>query len=501
MGNIRVTYSGLIAFVASLISVGTGLVFIVIVTRQLTIEEFGTWGLINGIVIYAMIINPIVSYWATREIARGVNTAKTAFVTSGFLSIGGVLIFIAISFVVGIQSNADLDVMLFASILIPLIFLDTTLSAINLGHKPQAIGIGNLSFELTKIPGAIIFIYFLNYGLEGVILAIGISHFIKILVQLYFAKEKLREGMIKKKYIVKWLRFFWLPIYRSLPGLIAFSDVVIFSIITGSVTGVAYYTSAKTVGMLVNHVRTLSTGLYPKLLQSEKGEYLQENVIKLFYFAFPLTALSIVFAKPGLFILNPIYQIAAPFVIFISLRMLLKSINQVFFQALQGIEEIDKNEKSSFKDYFKSKLVWIPTFDLIRHVIYIVVLTVLLIVLSNNSNSELDLVYYWAMIGLLIEIPLSVYIFRLTKKSFNLKIDKKSTLKYFIITVGIFTIISIVMEENLVYEENVFEFIPSVLIYVILSIIGYVGLTYLVDNRTKILVESIFSELNMKFKK
>jgi len=500
LDKIRVTYSGLIAFIVSIASVVTGLIFTVIVTRQLSIEEFGTWGVINGVIIYAMIINPIVSYWATREIARGLNTAKTAFVTSGLLSTGGIVIFVTVAFVVGIQSNADLDVMLFAAILIPLAFLDTTFTAINLGHRPQAVGIGNFSFELTKISGAVFFIHFLNYGVEGAILAVAVSHFVKILVQVYFAKEKLKEKF-EMKYIIKWTKFFWLPVYRNLPGLIAFSDIVIFSIITGSVTGVAYYTSAKTVGMLVNHVRTFSTGLYPKLLQSEKEEYLEENFIKLIYFAFPLTALSIVFASPGLFILNPIYQVATPFVIFISLRMFLKSINQVFFQALQGIENIDKNEKSSFRDYFKSKLVWIPTFDLIRHGIYIGILAILLIILVDGENSELDLVYYWAMIGLLIEIPLSVYIFKLTKKSFKLKIDLKSAFKYFIVTIIIFTSTFILMEENLIYRENIFEFIPSVLPFFIFSIIGYVGLTYLIDNRTKILFNAVFSELKTKMNK
>lgn len=277
--------------------------------------------------------------------------------------------------------------------------------------------------------------------------------------------------------------------------------MVIFSIITGSVTGVAYYTSAKTVGMLVNHVRTFSTGLYPKLLQSEKEEFLEENIIKLFYFAFPLTALSIVFAEPGLFILNPMYQVAAPFVIFISLRMLLKSINQVFFQALQGIEGIDKNENSSLKDYFKSKLVWIPTFDLIRHGIYIGVLAILLIILSDDSNSELDLVYYWAMVGLLIEIPLTVYIFRLTKRTFRLKIDIKSISKYLIFTIIIFGITFAIMESNLVYKESIFEFIPSVLIYFFLSMVGYAGITYLFDTKTKILFNSIFAELKTRIKK
>ena len=71
MSKIRVTYTALISFATNLISVITGLAFVVIVTRSLTPDEFGTWGLISGLLAYAVIISPIVCYWSTRETARG----------------------------------------------------------------------------------------------------------------------------------------------------------------------------------------------------------------------------------------------------------------------------------------------------------------------------------------------------------------------------------------------------------------------------------------------
>ena len=56
MSKIRVTYSGLISFATNLVTVVTGLIFVIIVTRTLTIEEFGTWGLISGLFAYAVVI-------------------------------------------------------------------------------------------------------------------------------------------------------------------------------------------------------------------------------------------------------------------------------------------------------------------------------------------------------------------------------------------------------------------------------------------------------------
>jgi len=123
LSNIRVTYSGLISLAIRFFSVFTGLAFTLIVTRQLTQEEFGTWGLISGIIVYAIIINPIINYWSTREIARGQESGKTALVSNGVFSAGGMFVYIVIAYFVGLQSDAELDVLMLASILIPVIFI------------------------------------------------------------------------------------------------------------------------------------------------------------------------------------------------------------------------------------------------------------------------------------------------------------------------------------------------------------------------------------------
>ena len=96
LSEVRVTYSGLISLLMALSTVVTGGIFILIVTRNLTVEELGTWGLIGGLVTYVIVLEPVISYWTTREIARDINSGKTAVLTSGIFSIGGILSFILI---------------------------------------------------------------------------------------------------------------------------------------------------------------------------------------------------------------------------------------------------------------------------------------------------------------------------------------------------------------------------------------------------------------------
>ena len=326
MAGIRVTYTGFIAFAIRIVSIFTGLVFTLIVTRQLTAEEFGTWGLINGIILYALIIHPIISYWSTRETARGDTSGKTAIISTGFFSGIGVAIYLVVGYFVGIQSNADVDVILLATILVPVIFINEGLNAIVMGFKPQARSFGFFIFEIAKIPTALVMVYFLEWGLDGAILATFVAYLASISILIVFAKEKLRTSF-SRSHIKKWIKLFWVPIYRKIPGLLSQSDIVIFSIITGSVVGIAYYSAARTIGFLVNHSRAIGSGVYPKLLEGGHEKVLQNNLNQFFFIAFPIMGISIAFAKPGLFALNPIYEIAFPIVLWIVPTIFLRTIN------------------------------------------------------------------------------------------------------------------------------------------------------------------------------
>ena len=77
MSGIRVTYAGLIAFISGLVAIVFSLATTIIITRSLSPEEFGTWRLIITLLVYVVYIQPVITYWATRETARGIESAKT----------------------------------------------------------------------------------------------------------------------------------------------------------------------------------------------------------------------------------------------------------------------------------------------------------------------------------------------------------------------------------------------------------------------------------------
>lgn len=491
MSEIRVTYSGLISILTSLSTVITGLVFLMIVTRQLSPEELGTWSLIGGLISYVIIIEPIVSYWTTREIARGEKSAKTSLMSSGLFSIFGMAAYFVIALFVGNQTDADTSILFYGVLLVPLNFINKTLGAIALAWKPQIIGFGLLAFEFTKIPTGFVFVYVYDLGVLGAIFAVSISYVISISVLLIYSKPILQEKFTAK-YIKKWLKFFWLPSYIKFSNTMVL-DVLIFSLITGSVFGLSYWTAAIAIAALVSHTSQLSKAVYPKLLSGGKTEYVEKNLSVLFYFSFPLIALSITFAKPGLFALNPIYEVASLVVIFLSIRAFLKSIQNVFVGAIRGLEKIDTTENMSHKEILKSKLFHLPTIRIIHQGTYLGSLAIVLVLF--NSSEQLDLVIYWSVVALISQIPFTFYFYYLARKNFSINLEKSSTIKYLLSSIFIFLIIYVIMEENLEYQKEILIFLPNLVFYVLISVGSYVGITYILDRKTRNLVKSIIKEL------
>jgi hypothetical protein len=492
LSNIRVTYSGLIGLLISSITMIIGMIFVLITTRELTEIELGTWALIGSLMSYVIIIEPIISYWTVRETARGIESQKTAIFSSLGFSIVGTVIYLIIIFLVGNQTNIEINYLYFASILIPLTFINRTLTAINLGWKPQAESYSILGLDLAKTSAAILLVYILQLGLEGVIISLFIAQIVSIGILFSNAKEKIL-GKIKKEHLKKWIKFSWVPVYTKFSTLIVF-DVLIFTIIVDSVVGIAYWSVSMVIANLSRITNQLSRVVYPKLLEGGKKEHLQENLVRTMYFLLPICAISITFARPGLFALNPIYEHIWMIVIFLTIKAFLRIIGKSFSQGIEGIEKVDFNENSTFLNYAKSSLFKIPTIRLIQRIIYLSSLTIILIFMKDSGSSELELVVYWSAIVMVVEIPFTITFLLMVRKKFPFNVDWKSISKYLMSAIVVFTGIHLLMEQFLVYNETIFEFLPQMIIFLVIGGLAYLGLTYTIDKRTRVLILKIVKE-------
>ena len=263
MSNIRVNYTGLISFVGGLLALVTGVIFSLILTRILSPEEYGSWGLIFSVVGYFLMIQPIFSYWTTREIARNMDSGKTAVLSNTVLSIISSGIFILISFFITAPTGVNYDLFLFATLLIPVTFLTGILTAINLGNKPHIISYSTIFFGLSQIPLALIFVYYLKMGILGVIITIILANIVSIFILFFYGREKIKNTF-KKKYLQKWLKLSWISLYPSIYNILGGSTILIFTILSGSILGIAYWTASAILASTIAPAGLMSRAVYPK---------------------------------------------------------------------------------------------------------------------------------------------------------------------------------------------------------------------------------------------
>lgn len=505
MSGIRITYSGLVSLSFGLAKIIVGLFFVTIITRLLLVEEFGTWALISGLFVYGVVLSPIFSFWATRETARKINSGKTSVLAEGLFSVAGMGIYILAVMLVSPQTDVDQNVLIFGVLLIPAMYMHKVLSAINVGWKPHTVPLSNFYADVAKIPLVLIFLYYLDMGVVGVIIAFFVGYVINDIMLLWYGREKVKNK-IKKEFIQKWLKISWLPLYPQIAPLVARSDIVIFTVITGSVIGLAYYSAALVIAGIVGFAGAFSIGVYGKLLGEERKNYLGNSITLQAYFMILFAGLSIIFAEYGLFVLNPIYQIASLIVIILTIRIFFQTFNGLFSHILTGIEDVDTKIESKFKDYVKSKLFTVPTIQLIQTVSYVCLLSLVLII-SSNTSTQLELVVWWVLLAVCIEIPLTIFLVKLIRKSVEINIEKIRIGKYLVVATIVFGTMFMFLDQNEISNSWFFdpdqshdvsglvEFLPPLLFLIILSSISYFIITGIIDSKIRDLFRAIIHEV------
>lgn len=493
MSDIRVTYSGLIAFIGGLISVVFGLIFTLTITRRLTPDEFGTWALLFSIVNYLLISEVIISLWTTRQIARGEIIGKTSIMSSGSISLLILPVFLVYIFFISESSGVEFETLLLGALLIPVSFLSQTISSINYGHKPHSVTISQMIFQIIKIPFALLTILIFDLGVLGVVLAIFFAFIGKISLQLYYSKEKIKEKFSFSQ-LKWWLKHSWIPIFSHIQNYIQILDITIYSIITGSILGIAYYQAAYSIAAIVQHSGTISNSLYPKILSGQNYFGIQQNFTRILYFGILLLGIAIIFSKPAIFALNPLYQHAWPIVIIIALKIFLSIFRTIPAAIIGGTEKIDTEKNLNFSRYLQSSFFRLPKYLSIFNFIYILTLIIFLSLFRESNLSEIELVSWWALFGFLIEIPILVFLWNYSRKFIPVSFPIKNSLKYTFAMFAFIGFFMITSSSILNYAPSIYDFVPTLLLEFILCVGIYLSITYLIDKETRNLFKLIINE-------
>jgi len=144
--EIRLKYSGLIVFASRLLSVAIGIAFVLMITRNVSEEQFGIWGNINDVLSYFILLATVLPFWTTRFVGRKrTGSAKTGLVGNIFISIASTSIYLVLlPIILSALQISTAYTILYTIISIEILELYTVsaLEAVLLAKQPQTIGYG-----------------------------------------------------------------------------------------------------------------------------------------------------------------------------------------------------------------------------------------------------------------------------------------------------------------------------------------------------------------------
>lgn len=202
-------YSGFIVFASQILSLFTGLVFTLLLTRNMGTDEFGAWSLIFYLIGLFTLMNGLFPFWATRFVARGkegtIKTAVSANFAVALIVMAGYLLVIPEVLSLLNVSSVALTVFLIAGLQIINVHLVAVFEACLRSIRPQATGYGLLVEEVVKV--VLAFGIFVGTGelFYGAIAGVVVGASAQIVFYAWLLREQLYQR-IHLGYLWEWLK-------------------------------------------------------------------------------------------------------------------------------------------------------------------------------------------------------------------------------------------------------------------------------------------------------
>ena len=240
--RIRLRSTGLLVFGSRLVSVVTGLGFLVMVARWLEPSKLGLWEFILDLVTFSSYPVSVLSFWVTRDVARRRMVGKTAIFVAMAMSGGGIAIYLILGMLTYSRVATSVAPFLLAIILVPASYWNQISSSIVAGYRPAAAGSSLLVSEVCKLLSAYPLLFVFKAGISGVIIALLVAYLAQSVVATY-ATRSASAGELRLSEAKRWLGAAWLPAMSILPYFVGIADTFVASLAFGTaLTG--YYQAA-----------------------------------------------------------------------------------------------------------------------------------------------------------------------------------------------------------------------------------------------------------------
>ena len=399
--NISVRRTGLVVFSSRMISVFTGLVFLLLMTHTLSAQQFGLWEVILDIVTFACYPAGLLVFWATREIARGRLLGRTAIWMNLAFSLFGLALYFAFSVLSAARVQASTQTLLLAILLVPIGYWNQAANAVVSGHKPIVAGYSVIASEVCKLAVAVPALLIFHIGIGGVIVSVMAANVAQAATSTYMTREAdvLRFDAAAGR---SWLARSWLPSLTTLPYVLGVADTYIASLAAGGTTLVGYYQAAFAVATIAGYSFYLASALYPLLLRGGSDELTAATLDLTLLFGVPMAVGAAALAKPILFVLRPAYTEASTALTILAFAALVNSVSLILDQNLMGRDRVDADEKATFRHYLGSSIFFVSMVDLATAATYLASIYAVVSLGTANGWTRPTIIEAWAVAQLVV---------------------------------------------------------------------------------------------------
>ena len=487
---IRLQYSGFVLFGAKMLSVATGMIFAVLLIRNITDEQYGIWSNVFDLAAYFMLLATAFPFWSGRFVARGKQGAlKTGVVANLIVALISVGIFIplvpAITFALNVE--AYLIIYFIASAQMVELYLINALEAGLRAEKPQALGYGLLIEEVCKIIIAYVLIVKFNEPLLGAMIGLVTAVFIQIAYYMKLLSGQFSDK-IQWKYVREWLKGSIINIYYLIGAQIA-AILFILLFVFGGAASRGEYSAATTIASIISYSIFLSFALYPKLLAENSVEHVPTSLKMVLMFAIPMTAGALAIPGSLLIILRQTYSEVAPLLSVLAIDSFIATVGSFFIWVVFGVEKLDEEAKISIKQLMKSNIFKVYTLSYIHAAI---TLPIAYFVLTNFAlNQPLAAAMYVATINMATRFAMFLVLCVIVYKTVRISIPWNSIAKYVFASAVMAIVLFLIPHQESSYLTLGITAMGAILYFVLLMAI---------DKETRKLVSIIWQEIRSRIR-
>jgi len=482
--GIRLKYSGVVVFASHILSLATGLAFVLMITRNVSTEEFGIWGNISDIFNYFILLSGVIPFWATRFIAREhAGSAKTGFIANMFMSVAATSIYLTlIPIMLPILQISSAYAILYTIVSAQILelYIISALEAVLRAKQPQTIGYALLIFEVCKVILGFTLILQLKLGLQGALYSIIISQAIRIIFYVKLTAKEFKES-IKWSYLREWLKASPINIYNIVGNRIAAFTLILLFVYGGELAR-GYHGAATTFTSIISYSSLLAFALYPRLLSGSRSEDVSVSLRLVMMFAVPMTVGVIVLSDSYLTILKVDFVEARPVLLLLAISVLCLTLSQVFDTVVLGTEKVDAKAKFAFRELIRTRLFFLFTIPYIESA---VTLPATFFVLTSIAKTSLEAATYLALITLLAGLTMLVVRYAVARECFVFHFPWNSISKY-VLASGIMATVLLVIPHP--------TRLSITIAFTILGAGMYLAVLILIDKEAKSLMKSILRE-------